>query len=90
MLALKDWEEVIPGGQHPGTTSPMGCELVGLQITHPDPSMIRECLSRVGLSDVTVEQGDAPSLGLTVDTPKGRVEIKEVDFSHFDSCGAKL
>ena len=74
---------MIPDGLHPGTTSPMGCELHDLQISHPEPSMIGECLSRVGLTDIAVEQGPSPSLSLTIDTPKGRVRIREVDLSTF-------
>ena len=87
-LVLKDWEAVIPDGLHPGTTSPMGCELVGLRISHPDPSVIRKCLSRVGLTEVAVEQGGSPRLCLTMDTPKGRVTVGEVDFER--TTAAKL
>lgn len=84
---------MIPGGLHPGTTSPMGCELLGLHISHPEPSMISECLSRVGLTEMTVKQGPSPSLCLTMETPKGRVEIQEVDLSDLEGskqCTAKL
>ena len=85
-LVLQDWEAVIPDGLHPGTTSPMGCELVGLQISHPDPLVIRECLSRVGLTDIAVEQGDSSTLCLTMDTPKGRLTVQEVDFERITAA----
>ena len=84
VLDQQDWESVVPDGLHPGTTSPMGCELVALDISHPDPPMIKMFLSRIGMTEVNVEHGDSPSLSLKMDTPKGLVEIKEVDFSEFN------
>lgn len=82
---------MIPDGLHPGITSPMGCELLGLEISHPDPSMIRKCLSRISMTEVNVQQGISPSLRLTMETPNGRVEITKVDFSELDrTTTAKL
>ena len=45
--ALADWEEVIPNGLHPAATTPKGCQLLALQLSHPDVPMVNECLGRV-------------------------------------------
>lgn len=37
---LADWEDVIPNGLHPAATTPKGCQLLALQLSHPDVPMV--------------------------------------------------
>ncbi len=68
---LIDWGET----PHPSATSPKGCTLVSLRIEHPGPAGIVAALAALEI-DVPVSEGPAPALVATIDTPKGRIEIR--------------
>ena len=75
-----DWQEVIAGGLHPSVTSPRGCKLQQLTLTHPEPIAVAGALARVGLTEVVVAQGVDPHIGLLLETPRGFVDLGSVDF----------
>ena len=66
-----DWGDTT----HPATVTPMGCTLVSLAGTHPDPDHIRALHAAIGI-DVDVNAGDSVSLEATLDTPNGRVTLR--------------
>jgi hypothetical protein len=68
---LIDWGD----GPHPARTAPGGLELVHLRAEHPDPVAIIEWLRRLGL-ELLVVAGRAPALIATLDTPRGRLELR--------------
>jgi hypothetical protein len=68
---LIDWG----ASPHPSETSPGGVELVDLRAEHPEPGAIGEWLRRLGL-ELPVTDGAAPALIATLETPRGRVELR--------------
>ncbi len=68
---LIDWG----ASPHPSETAPGGVELVGLRAEHPDPAAIAEALRSLQL-DLPITAGDMPALIATLETPRGRVELK--------------
>jgi hypothetical protein len=68
---LIDWL----GSPHPSTTTPRGATLVGLRGEHPDPEAVRAAHRALGW-EMVVSQADIPALVATIDTPKGRVELR--------------
>jgi hypothetical protein len=68
---LIDWG----ASPHPAGTTPGGVDLMGLRAEHPEPAAIREWLRRLEL-DLPVTAGSAPALIATLDTPRGRVELR--------------
>lgn len=68
---LIDWM----GTPHPSATSPGGATLVGLRGEHPDPDAVRSALAALDVH-IDVVEGPAPALIATLDTPKGRVELR--------------
>jgi hypothetical protein len=60
---------------HPAGSAPAGLRLVDLRAEHPDPPSVRALLERLGI-DLPVAAGPAPALIATLDTPRGRVEIR--------------
>jgi len=69
---LIDWGDT----DHPSRTAPQGCALRSFRAEHPDPGSIRQLLAILGLEDVlTVEQGPAARLFLTLATPLGEVTL---------------
>lgn len=69
---LIDWGDAA---HHPSRTAPAGCSLVELRAVHPDPEAIQPMLDAVG-AELAVERGDRPALIATLDTPRGRVELR--------------
>lgn len=68
---LIDWG----ASPHPALTAPGGIELVDLRAEHPEPTAITEWLWRLGL-ELPVTAGAAPALIATLQTPRGRVELR--------------
>ena len=60
---------------HPAATAAPGATLVGLRAEHPDAQRVEEMLRKLGL-DLPVTSAPAPALIATVDSPKGRVELR--------------
>jgi len=60
---------------HPAQTAAAGATLVGLRAEHPDAQRVGEMLRKLGL-DLRVTEAPAPALIATVDSPKGRVELR--------------
>ena len=69
---LIDWGDAE---LHPARTSPPGCAFVKLRAEHPQPSAVQPMLDAVG-AGLIVERGDRPALIATLDTPRGRVELR--------------
>ncbi len=59
---------------HPSQTAPSGCRFVSLRGEHPAPDGVRAMLRALAV-DLPVEEGPAPRLVATLDTPEGRVEL---------------
>jgi hypothetical protein len=59
---------------HPWATTPMGCQFGSLRAEHPEPECVLPMLQALAV-DLDVTRGDAPCLIVTLDTPKGRVEL---------------
>ncbi|MPY91605.1 MAG: VOC family protein [Acidimicrobiia bacterium] len=60
---------------HPSATNPGGATLVGLRGEHPEPAGVRAALDALGV-ELDVAEGPAPALVATLDTPRGRVELR--------------
>ena len=60
---------------HPAATAAKGATLAGLRAEHPDPPAIERMLRQLGL-DVPVTRGAFPALIATIDSPRGRVELR--------------
>ena len=68
---LIEWAE----GPHPADTAPSGMRLVELRGEHPDPAAIAEPLRHLEI-DLAVSAGARPALVATVETPRGRLELR--------------
>jgi hypothetical protein len=68
---LIDWKD----SPHPSATSPGGATLVGLRGEHPAPDAVRAALAALGV-DLEVTEGPGPALVATLDTPRGRLELR--------------
>lgn len=68
---LIQWGDVHPAAAMPGS----GLALQALTLHHPQAAALRGVLARAGLHGVAVEQAATPSLGATLQTPRGRVVI---------------
>jgi Glyoxalase-like domain len=66
-----DWGQT----PHPAGTATSGPSLIGLRAEHPDPESVQEALKRLGL-DIRVQRGPRAGLIATVDSPRGRVELR--------------
>jgi len=60
---------------HPATTAARGLSLTALRAEHPDSEKVARTLQQLGL-DLPVRRGARPSLIATIDSPKGRVELR--------------
>jgi hypothetical protein len=69
--SLIDWGE----SPHPSDDLSSGGTLVDLRAEHPLPDDIRRILSALQL-DLVVTQGPTPALIATIDTDRGRVELR--------------
>jgi hypothetical protein len=68
---LIDWRT----DRHPAKTSPKGCTLVELHGEHPHPETVQPILDALGVT-LDLRQAAAPALVATLDTPKGRLELR--------------
>jgi hypothetical protein len=68
---LIDWGST----PHPAHSAPQGCALIELRAEHPEAARVREMLSAVG-QDLVVNSSSAPALAATIETPRGRVELR--------------
>jgi Glyoxalase-like domain len=57
---------------HPSVSSPGGCTLAQMEISHPQPARLRAVFSAVSFQTV-VSEGKRPGMRLTLDCPRGRV-----------------
>lgn len=60
---------------HPADAATPGASLTGLRAEHPDPETVQKALDMLGLA-LRVQRGPRPALIATVDTPRGRVELR--------------
>ena len=60
---------------HPATTAARGLSLTALRAEHPDSERVARTLQQLGLN-LPVRRGARPSLIATIDSPKGRVELR--------------
>ncbi|HET9369676.1 MAG TPA: VOC family protein [Vicinamibacterales bacterium] len=60
---------------HPAASAPRGVTLASFRADHVDPDRIRPMLAALDLS-VMVERGPEPALIATLDTPRGRIELR--------------
>jgi len=66
-----DWGE----SPHPAATAAKGLTLIALRAEHPDAARVRKILTQLGL-DLPARTGPAPALIATIDSPRGRVELR--------------
>ena len=66
-----DWGQT----PHPATTAAPGASLTGLRAEHPVPERVQKALGQLGL-DLRVQLGPRPGLIATVNSPRGRVELR--------------
>jgi hypothetical protein len=60
---------------HPALTAAKGATLVQLRAAHPDAPRVQKMLDQLGL-DLRVGQGSAPVIIATIESPRGRVQLK--------------
>jgi len=60
---------------HPSATAAPGAVLIGLRATHPDPARAERMLRALHL-DLAVTSGARAELIATIDSPRGRVELR--------------
>ena len=66
-----DWGE----SPHPSRSAAGGARLVDLRADHPEPGSILAILRRLRLA-LSVAPGSTPALVATLDTPRGRIELR--------------
>ena len=66
-----DWGQ----SPHPSRSAAAGVRLVELRAEHPDPEHVRGILRLLEI-DLPVDQGAAPALIATLETPRGRVDLR--------------
>ncbi len=59
---------------HPSVTAPQGCQFVALRAEHPQPESVLRVLRALAV-ELDVNEGGAPRLIATLETPSGRVEL---------------
>jgi hypothetical protein len=60
---------------HPALTAARGATLVALRAEHPDAARVQKMLGALGLA-LAVQPGPKPALIATIDSPKGRMELR--------------
>jgi hypothetical protein len=60
---------------HPALTAAKGATLTRLRAEHPDAPRVQKMLDALGL-DLSVSQTSAPAIIATIDSPRGRVELR--------------
>jgi hypothetical protein len=68
---LIDWGS----SPHPSATAARGATLVAVRAEHPDPERVRRMLDVLAL-DLRVQHAPAPAIIATIDSPRGRVELR--------------
>jgi len=66
-----DWGQ----SPHPARTAAQGAALIALRAEHPEAQRVQRLLNELGL-DLPVQTGAAPALVATIDSPRGRVELR--------------
>jgi hypothetical protein len=59
---------------HPAETSPEGCKLLTVQLSHPDAGRIGQILSHLGI-EAAVDFGAKASLEALIETPQGQFKL---------------
>jgi hypothetical protein len=60
---------------HPSATAARGATLVDVRAEHPDADRVQKMLDVLGLG-LRVQKGPAPAIIATIDSPRGRVELR--------------
>ena len=60
---------------HPESTAAKGAELIRMRAEHPDPPAVERMLRQLGV-DLAITRGPRAALIATIDTPRGRVELR--------------
>ena len=60
---------------HPALTAAKGATLTQLRAEHPDAPRVQKMLDALGL-DLKVSPASAPAIIATIDSPRGRVELR--------------
>jgi len=60
---------------HPALTAAKGATLVQLRAEHPNASGVQKMLDQLGL-DLRVSQASAPAIIATIESPRGRVDLR--------------
>jgi len=60
---------------HPALTAATGATLMQLRAEHPDAPRVQKMLDALGL-DLKVSQASAPAIIATINSPRGRVELR--------------
>jgi hypothetical protein len=60
---------------HPAATAAPGASLVGLRAEHPDAARVQKMLTALGL-DLSVAEGPKAALVATIDTSRGRFDLR--------------
>src|SRR5262245_55034680 len=60
---------------HPSATASKGATLVAVRAEHPDAERVQKMIEALGL-DLRVQKGSAPAIIATIESPKGRVELR--------------
>lgn len=60
---------------HPSATAARGATLVSVRAVHPDAEGTQKMLDALGL-DLRVQKGSAPAIIATIDSSRGRVELR--------------
>ena len=59
---------------HPSESSPMGCTLPTLKLSHPDAGRIQQILGHLGIG-IGVDFGPEASLEAIIETPRGQIKL---------------
>ena len=60
---------------HPSATAARGATLISVRAEHPEAERTQKMLDALGL-DLRVQKGSAPAIIATIESPKGRVELR--------------
>jgi hypothetical protein len=60
---------------HPSATAARGATLVQVRAEHPDAERTQQMLDALGL-DLEVRKGSVPAIIATIDSPRGRIELR--------------
>jgi len=60
---------------HPSATAARGAMLINVRAEHPDAERVQKMIEALGL-DLRVQKGSAPAIIATIESPRGRVELR--------------